>query len=174
MDAKNYIAFSMWEADAAPKLTAQQLSDFNEALQEIRFRIMAEGTAAGGTGVEQASWAIIDDKTIREVLWMGLGRELARVRAEQAALAKAMEHNRRLSTRPDDIDSKNYLSYLRERDTEHLNEVNAQMSRVRERLAAYGLPVEIALQPIAGASEASEPASEDEPPVQLNPRNSDR
>lgn len=174
VDAKNYIAFSMWEADAGTKLTAQQLSDFNEALQEIRFRIMADGTAPGGTGVEQASWAIIDDKTIRDVLWMGLGRELERVQAEQAALAKAMGYNRRLYARPDDIDSKNYLSYLRERDIEHLNELNAQMSHVRESLAAYGLPVDIVLQPSAGASEASGPASEDGPPVQPTQRNSDR
>lgn len=174
VDAKNYVAFSMWESEASSRLTAQQLKDFNEALQEIKFRIMADGTAAGRDGVEQAAWEMIDEKTVRDVLRMGLSRELERVRAEQAALARSMDQNRRLITRPGDVASKSYLSLLHEREAEHLNAVNAQISHARERLAAYGLSVEVSAQPSPGVNEASEPASEDKPPVLLTPRTSSR
>lgn len=174
VDAKNYVAFSMWESDASSRLTAQQLKDFNEALQEIKFRIMADGAAAGRDGVERAAWEMIDEKTVRDMLRMGLSRELERVQAEQAALARSMDQNRRLITRPDDVASKSYLSFLHEREAEHLNAVNAQISHARERLAAYGLTAEISALPPPGINEASEPASEDEPPVLLTPRNSDR
>ncbi len=174
VDAKNYVAFSLWESDASSRLTVQELKDFNEALQEIKFRIMADGTAAGRDGVEQAAWEMIDEKTVRDVIRMGLSRELERMQAERAALATAMDRNGRVITRPDDVASKSYLSFLHEREADHLNSVNAQISHARERLAAYGLSAEISTQPREGTNETSEAASEDEPPVLLTPKSSNR
>jgi hypothetical protein len=173
VNAADSIGFAMWESDASNRLTAQQMADFGEALQETKFRAMAGG-ATGAADVERASCAMIDGKTVRGVLQMGLSWELDRLQAERVALAKAMDVNAQYRTRPDDVDSKTYLAELHERQDKRLNAANAQISSVQERLAGYGLKVEVAAPPRARASEVLEPASEDEAPVMQGPRKSER
>jgi hypothetical protein len=168
VDAGNPIAFSMWESDANSRLTAKQMADFREALQDIKFRAMAGGLT-GASDIEQASWAMIDGMPVRSVLQMGLGWELARLVAERAELAKAMDANAQYRTRPDDVDSKTYLAELHDRQDKRLNAANAQISSVQERLAGYGLKVDVAAPPRARAPEVLEAASVDEAPVMQRP-----
>lgn len=174
VDAGDFLALSMWKSDASRRLTVRQLADFDEAVQEIKYRVMADGTASGGTNVDAASLGMIDGKTLGEVLRMGLGWELERVGSERDQLALAMDRNARLRTRPDDLRSQAYLSDLHDRQLERLHAADAAVAHVRERLAEYGFKADAAPRPGAGGNGgAAEPASEDEAPVLLAPKRSD-
>jgi len=165
VDARDYIGLSMWQSDAGRRLSARQLADFGEAMQEIKFHVMAEGMARGSADVDTASWGIIDERTVRDVLQMGLGWELYRSREERSELVLAMRRNARLTTRPGDAESATYLSELRGRQVARLNAANAQISHVLERLAASGLAAQAAEPPGAGVDDPLEPAAEDQAPV---------
>lgn len=174
VDAGDFLALSMWKADAGRRLTSRQLADFDEAVQEIKFRVMADGRASGGANVDAESMGMIDGKTLGEVLQLGLGWELDRVASERDQLAAAMDRNARMRTRPGDLRSQAYLSDLHDRQLERLHAADAEVAHVRERLAEYGFKADGAPRSVAASSDMpAEPASEDEAPVLLGPKRSD-
>jgi hypothetical protein len=171
VDAGDFLALSMWRSDASRRLTARQLADFDEAVQEVKYRVMADGRASGGANVDAESMGMIDGKTLGQVLQLGLGWELERAESERDQLAAAMDRNARLRTRPDDSRSQAYLSDLHDRQLGRLHAADAQVAHVRESLAAYGFKADAAPRPAAaGIAGAAEPASEDEAPVLQTPK----
>src|SRR5947209_14078576 len=66
--ARSPAEFMGWRHDVGDELTRPEWSDFDAALQELKVKIMADGKATGSEGVDDAMRAMIDGKTIRDVL----------------------------------------------------------------------------------------------------------
>lgn len=145
--AGNPLALAMWRADAPRHLTPRQLADFDRAMQEIRFHIMAAGAATGSEAVEDATLQMVDRQSVRHVLQQGLGWELDRSEAERSTLAAGMATNAQMRTRPGDTESADYLTDLRERQVVRLKAATDEVNRAREGLAATGMPVPPAPSP---------------------------
>lgn len=144
VDAGDYVSFSMWRSGAAGRLTPRQLADLDEAVQEIRFHVMAAGKASGSAAVDAGMLRMIDGGTVRHALQLGLGLELKRARAEKSALEASMARNALMRTRPGDTASANYLSDLSDRQAVRLKAASGQVDHARERLAAAGIAQEAA------------------------------
>jgi hypothetical protein len=129
----------MWRSGAAGRLAPEQLADLDEAVQEIRFHVMAQGKVSGSEAVDYEMLQAIDGQSVRRVLQRGLGWELERARAEQSALELSMRRNALMRTRPGDTASADYLSDLQDRQAVRLKAATEEVAHVRERLAAAGL-----------------------------------
>jgi hypothetical protein len=138
VDAADDLALSMWRSKAEGDLSPQQLQDFDRSVQEIKFHIMAAGSASGAEAVGLAMRQSIDGQTLRHVLQQGLGWELERAEAERSTLETGMKQNALMTTRPGDTDSANYLADLKERQTVRLRAATDEVNHARERLAAAG------------------------------------
>jgi hypothetical protein len=145
--ANDELGLSMWRGEASRRLTLRQVADFDRALQEIRFHIMATGAASGSKPVEDAMLQAIDGQTLRHVLQEGIGWELERAEAERSTLEAGMKTNALMRTRPGDTDSANYLTDLRARQVTRLKAATDEVNQARESLAATGLPVPPAPSP---------------------------
>jgi hypothetical protein len=136
VSADTYTSFSIFMAKIGERLGPEGTKDLNEAVQEFRFRVMAEGKASGSDAVDEAMRQAIDGRTVGEVLRGGLGRELTRLEAERDQLRKSMAENALMRTRPGDHDSANYLTDLRQRQEVRLQAVSDGIARTRKKLAA--------------------------------------
>jgi hypothetical protein len=133
-----------WRAKMADELTPSQWADFNEALQEIKYRIMADGEASGSGAIEEAMLTRIDGHTVREVIITGLSLEVYRVEAERAEAAEALAHNTKLRTRKGDEDSAQYLSSVVNAQQLRLQAAMDKLAPLEERLRALGASPELA------------------------------
>jgi hypothetical protein len=79
-------ALEHWREKVQDDYTAAQWQDFDLALQEIQFKIIAEPDAKGADPVEAKVRAAIAGHTVREVLRLGFESRLARLDAEGAKL----------------------------------------------------------------------------------------
>jgi hypothetical protein len=166
VDAGGYVNYSMWRSEAAGRLSPRQLADLDEAVQEIRFRVMAEGRASGSAAVDDAMFQRINGLTVRQVLASGFGLQLQRALAEESALEVSISRNSLMRTRPGDTASANYLSDLSDRQAARLKAAADQVSHARERLAAAGVAAEPAAAPAGAAGTQTLPA--DSPPARIN------
>jgi phage tail protein X len=137
----------MWRGDAPRSLSARQLAEFDRAMQEIRFHVMATGAASGSEAVEDATLLRVDRQTVRHVLQEGLGWELERAEAERSTLEAGMKTNAQMRTRPGDSASADYLTDLRVRQVARLKAATDEVNRAREGLAATGMAVPPAPSP---------------------------
>jgi hypothetical protein len=147
VSAKDELGFTMWRGDASHELTPDQAADFDRALQEIRFHIMAGGTVHGSTDIEDAALQMVNGQTVRHVLQQGLGWELERAEAERSTLEAGMRTNAQMRTRPDDTASQDYLTDLRSRQVARLKAATDEVNHARESLAATGAAVPPAPSP---------------------------
>jgi hypothetical protein len=140
VESTTQLDLDIWRSNSLNRLSPEQLADFNEAYQQIKFQLMADGKARGAVAVESAALKLIDGLTVREVLETGFDSELARDEAEFTLRSKAIEGNRQLRTRPGDIESQRYLADLDERQRRELQEEERDIARIKTRLTASGLP----------------------------------
>jgi hypothetical protein len=139
VSAENYVAFSMWESQARDRLGPERMADFDEALQELRFRTMADGKATGGDEIDEAIRAVIDGRSVRYVLELGLGWELSQLKVEHSQLDFAMRQNAWLRIRPGDAESAEYLYDLRQRQEARLKAANDRIELIQRKLVALRL-----------------------------------
>jgi hypothetical protein len=136
VQSADYVSFAIWEEKVESDLAPDQVADLKQALQEARFHIMAEDTAHGSEAVEAALMDSLNGQTLREVILKGLGWELDRAEAERARLEDSLKKNAQMTTKPGDSDSANYLSDLRERQTNRLEAATEEVNRTRARITA--------------------------------------
>jgi hypothetical protein len=135
--ADSPVGLQMWLSRAPGRLSAEQMADFREAIQELRFAIMATGAASGSEPVEAALCVSIDGRTVRQVLLDGFGRQAGRLGVERRLLEASARANARLRVRPGDAASLEYLDRERERVERRLGEAAEGEARARRILAAY-------------------------------------
>jgi hypothetical protein len=139
--ADDPVAFSMWESKSHDLLPPAQIQEFDDAVQEYKFHIMAEGKATGSEAVSDSMREAINGRTIRYVLQQGLGWKLSRLEAERAGLEGVMAQNAQMRTRPGDTASADYLNVFRKRQEAQLASVTEEIALTREKLkSASPLP----------------------------------
>jgi hypothetical protein len=156
VESTSQIDLDVWRSNSLSRLSPEQLADFNEAYQQIKFQLMAAGEANGSSAVESAALEKINGLTVRAVLEMGFASELERVKAEYALRTRAIEVNTQLRTRPGDAESLDFLAHLHERQLNELREEEREIVRIKKRLAAAGLPPEGSAQERRGPGKPAE------------------
>jgi hypothetical protein len=149
--ADTYVGFAMWETNARERLDPAQMADFEEAVQEIKYRTMANATKGSTETVEEAARDAVDGRSVRYVLELGLGWELSRLQGERAELDKATSGNAHAYTYPDDTASADYLNSLVKRQQARLREADDKIDAVRRKL--------VALDPAWDQKESAQPPS---------------
>jgi hypothetical protein len=142
MDAKvqapDAASFAMWQADTESGLDPGPRADFEQAVQEIRFHVMAGG-ASGSEAVQAALLQSIDGKSVREVLRLGLGWALDRAEKERDDLKKALGYNSAAVMHHPAGDDRDTMAAAVQRQADRLAKAEAEVSRLRGRWAADGL-----------------------------------
>jgi hypothetical protein len=131
------IALQMSLSRASDRLSEGQMADLREAIQELRFLVMAQGQASGSEAIEAALCAGIDGRTVRQVLVEGFGCQADRLGGERRQLEESARQNARLSVREGDIDSLEYLKTERERVERRLGQAAEAEQRAKRILAGY-------------------------------------
>ena len=136
INSADQVSFSMWETKVESDLTPDQVADLKAALQEGRFHIMSAGEVHGSEAIESAIMDAINGRQLREVIMQGLGWQLDRSESERATLEDSLKKNALMTTRPGDIESKQYLEDLHDRQVTRLAAATEDVKKVRERIAA--------------------------------------
>jgi hypothetical protein len=136
VDADSFVALVMWKDKAADRLGPVQMAEFDEAVREIKFEAMADGAASGTEAVEEVAREMINGRTARDVMEMGLEWEMSRLQAEHWALDTASSSNARARTKPGDTDSANYLQGIVQRQDARAREEDKEIERIRKQLIA--------------------------------------
>lgn len=138
VEATSPATLAKWRMKMSDRFTRDEWREFEAALQDVRLRVMADREASGSAAVEEAMCGRINGHTLREVLAMGYGARLTRLRPVRDELKKAVEGNELIVTKPGDRESVRYLETLRERQLERLRKTEAEIAAAEQRLAALG------------------------------------
>jgi len=133
--ADSYVSFSMWESHVRDRLDPGQMADFEEALQELRYRSMANGSASA-SDVDEAARGAIDGRSVRYVLELGLGWELGRLQDERSQLELAIHAYAVAPVAPGDAQAGEFVLVMRQKHEARLRTVNDKIASVRGKLVA--------------------------------------
>ena len=139
--ARSDFGLLMWKADVAGDFTREEWHDFDEAVKELKYTIMASGEASGSDGVRDALLQKIDGKSVRQVLALGLGDRLRRLTKDRDDLTGYLAHNQRLRTKEGDNASADYLDNVRDQQAKRLELLNEQIDAVKKVLLRRGIVV---------------------------------
>lgn len=164
--ASSPIDFVWWRTDASGSLDREQWRDFDEAIQEIKFRMMIDHVASGGAAVDKATRDRINGRTVREVLTIGYTSMLDRLNIERAEAIKVITTNARLVTRPGDTASADYLLKKRKAQSDVLEVILEKMRQAETKLKIYD-PTFAVKRPDPPPATPTEETPDFEPPVRL-------
>jgi hypothetical protein len=124
----------MWRVDVSDRLSKEQWTLFDRAVQELKFKIMSEGEVQGSAAIDQTFRERIDGENLYAVIQQGLQLRLNRLLSEKAELEKYAIMNARLRTRDGDEESAVVLKGIRDSQririetlTEQVEEAKADM-----------------------------------------------
>jgi len=140
--ADTAIAFSLWRSRSTPQLDQQQWREFDEGLQELRFRLM--GTKRGGSAetVDRELRTWIHGRSIRDVLRLAWTVRLDLLTSERDLLEEIIGANARLRARSGDAESAEYLDYRRSEQGVRWEKLVADIESTARRLEELGGRVE--------------------------------
>ncbi|MFT3780555.1 MAG: hypothetical protein QM790_00980 [Nibricoccus sp.] len=142
VSARTPIDFSLWRSHLSDRLPAASWTDFDEAISEIRIRILIDKIATGAEPVNKALYARINGLTIFEVLQAGYGSKLERLNVERAELQKVIDANLRMRTLPGQTESARVLRERIRSQVEQLEVIDQALSHTREKSKLYKLAIE--------------------------------
>lgn len=142
-------AFSSWRARIETDSGLDLRRQAKTALDEIRINVAADlhikrargEPVAAGESIDDLVRKRVDGKPLREVLQLGFELRHIRLKTELAALEQAMNENAQLQTKPGDVESRQHLDGLRDRQAK-------RVAQYREDLAV----TERDLQPLVAVS----------------------
>jgi len=111
--------------------------DFDEAIQEVRLKIMTEKVATLSNDVDEALWLKIHHRPLCEVMQEGFQFRLARLTVDREELAKVLAMNSALRTKRGDTASADFLKNLRQDEAEQIAALDAKIAKVQEQLRVY-------------------------------------
>lgn len=136
-------AFSVWRSSVDSDSGLEVRRRVADALLEIRLKIAgdrelqrltdAETRVAGS--IDDAVRAKVDGRVLREVVQLGYELRVARLTAELAGLEEAMRKNANLITRPGDVESRQHLDGLRDRQAARVAQYRADLAAAERELA---------------------------------------
>jgi hypothetical protein len=133
----------MWRTHAPGRLSQPQIADFNEALQQIKFQIMATGSANGASDVAALAMKTINGQTVRSVLQRGLSWELRSLETEREMRVRALQANAGHVPERGDERAERLRRDVLERQIGEINDQALEITRVARRLDAAGLPTDL-------------------------------
>jgi uncharacterized membrane protein YccC len=144
VNASTATAFSNWQAQVASGGNADNRRRVPEALQEIKAHFVAEREMRRAKGqrvgtlqdVDDIVRATVDGHSVRDVLRLGYGFRLRRLRDELLGLETAISQNAQLITKPGDTASRQHLDGLRERQEARVRTYREQLDATERELAA--------------------------------------
>ncbi|MDO8542163.1 MAG: hypothetical protein Q7S40_17125 [Opitutaceae bacterium] len=134
--AESSSAFASWQGRMRGDFNTAQWADFEEALQEIKLKLMADNEASGTDKVNEVMRSKINGRTVREVLQLGYTAKLWRFGVERSELERMIKENATLLTKPGDTASAEYLERKHRDQTARLNKVIEQIRVTQEKLGA--------------------------------------
>jgi hypothetical protein len=164
--ASSPIDFVWWRTDASGSLDREQWREFDEAIQEIKYRMTIDHIASGRDAVDQAMRERINGHTVREVLTIGYGFMLDRLNIERAESIKVITTNARLVTRPGDTASADYLRKRRKAESDALAVTLEKIRQAETKLKIYD-PTFAVKRPDPPPATPTEVTPDFEPPIRL-------
>ena len=164
--ASSPIDFVWCRTDASGSLDREQWRDFDEAIQEIRFRMTIDHIASGGAAVDKATRDRINGRTVREVLAIGYTSMLDRLDIERAEAINVITTNARLVTRSGDTASADYLLKKRKAQSDVLEGILEKIRQAETKLKIYD-PTFAVKRPDPPPATPTEETPDFEPPVRL-------
>ena len=134
VSAASPVAFARWQNRLADDFPPEKRRQIEEALQEIRLKIMGDREATGSAAIDEAFRARIHDRPLREAIQLGWESRLLRLRAEGQALEKVLEKNSTLQTREGDTVSERYLVELHQKQVTRLERIRADIVATEKEL----------------------------------------
>jgi hypothetical protein len=132
--ADSPLALSLWRSKVQNDLTLDQWTDFDTALQEIRYGIMSDGEATGSAAVEQVLQTRIDGFTVRDVMWMGFELKLQRLAIEGDKLDAAIRYN--AAQHPVNSTEADRLAVIHDAQVARLRQIDDDFESTDEKLDA--------------------------------------
>ena len=132
VSAETPSALSAWRDRMGDDLTPAQWQDFDEALQEIRFKIIIDPAAPAGDAVDAKVRAAIAGHSVRDVLRLGFESKLARLDAEGTLLESFLRMNSQI--KPGGAQSAHDLSDSLYTQISLLRKVDEEMERTGQKL----------------------------------------
>jgi hypothetical protein len=167
VESATEIDLALWRTHALDRLSHKQMADFDEAVQQIKFQIMATDSARGSE-VAPLALQSMDGQTVRTVLRRGLSWELRTLESEREGHVRAMQNNAAYEPDPGDPETQGRKAELLESQRSVIEDEAADITRVTRRLDAAGLPSD--LPPISALDMATPvTASADRPGAKAGP-----
>ncbi len=100
VEADTPLNFAMWRSKHSDALTSKEWSLFNQAVDELKLKILMNGQASGGEAVDEALRAKIDGVKLCDVLREGLKIRRDRLSAEKTILEESLTYNSQIKLKP--------------------------------------------------------------------------
>ena len=142
VESATEIDLALWRVHALDRLSRQQMADFDEAVQQIKFQIMATESASGSE-VAPLALKSMDGQTVRMVLQRGLSWELRNLETEREGHIRAMRNNAAYRPDADDPETQGRKAELLESQRTVINDEATDITRITRRLDAAGLPSDL-------------------------------
>lgn len=136
-------AFSVWRSSFDSDSGLEVRRRVANALLEIRLKLagdrelqrLTDAETRVSTPIDDALRAKVDGRVLREVVQLGYELRVARLTSELAGLEEAMRKNANLITRPGDVDSRQHLDGLRDRQAARVAQYRADLAAAERELA---------------------------------------
>lgn len=129
------MSFALWRSKTGEALTQREWGLFDRAIQETKFKIMADQVASGSEAVERALRERIDGRPLYDVMQNGLQYRLNRILSEKSELERMITENSRLRTRPGDQESADKLAAVRNAQADRMEKLQGQVADAEEDLS---------------------------------------
>lgn len=136
-------AFAVWRSGVDSDTGIEVRRRVADALFEIRLKIagdrelqrLTDAETRAALSIDDALRAKVDGRLLREVVQLGYELRVARLTSELAGLEEAMRKNANLVTRPGDIESRQHLDGLRDRQAVRVTQYRADLAAAERELA---------------------------------------
>lgn len=136
-------AFSVWRSGVDSDSGLEVRRRVADALLEIRLKVagdreqqrLTDAETRVATSIDDAVRAKVDGRLLREVVQLGYELRVARLTSELAGLEEAMRKNANLITRPGDVESRQHLDGLRDRQAARVAQYRADLAAAERELA---------------------------------------
>jgi len=115
---------------------------FEEALQEIKFEIMAQKRASGPNDIERVLWEEINNVTARGVIIRGFASKKQRLEYELKLAEQILSANSSMTTNPGDTESYKVLTDKIESDRKRVERIKIDLQLTLDVLKEYNFDME--------------------------------
>jgi hypothetical protein len=128
VEADTPINFAMWRSKHGYDLTPKEWTLFDQAIEELKLKIMLEGQASGSEAVDAALRASIDGMKLGEAMQSGLQLRVKRLSADKSLLEESLVANSHLKLKPGNEEKARMLA-------DKIQEQSDRLAKLKETVA---------------------------------------